>query len=116
MDKAYSDFLSSGNDALLIKALNLTQGNYGRVNPMMDYLYLRISQKDPINILYFTPAVTGIVNINDRSFSLSPELLYTAITNVELRLKAAFISGERKSEYGAKQNDYRIECRARYYF
>ena len=55
-------------------------------------------------------------NLNDRSFSLSPELLYTGITNLELRLKASFIAGEGLSEFGEKQNDYRVECRARYYF
>lgn len=74
------------------------------------------SQKEPFDILYFTPPITGIYNINDKSFSLSPELLYTGITNLELRLKAAFITGERLSEYGEKQNDYRVELRARYYF
>jgi hypothetical protein len=49
---------------------------------MKDYLYLRISQKEPFNILYFTPAITSIVNVNDKSLSISPELLYTGITNL----------------------------------
>jgi hypothetical protein len=47
---------------------------------------------------------------------LSPEFLYSGMTNVEFRLKASFISGERFSDYGEKQNDYRVEFRARYYF
>ena len=64
----------------------------------------------------FTPSITGISNIADRSFSLSPELLYTGITNLELRLKAGFIAGENLSEYGERPNDYRVELRARYYF
>ena len=54
--------------------------------------------------------------MTDKSFSLSPELLYTGITNLELRMKASFITGERLSEYGEKQNDYRVEFRMRYYF
>ena len=116
IDKGYNTYLSSGSDTLLKKALNITEGSYGRANSMRDYLYLRISQKEPFDILYFTPAITGILNLNDRGFSISPELLYTAVTNLELRLRAAFISGERFSEYGEKQNDYRIEVRARYYF
>jgi len=57
-----------------------------------------------------------IMNISDNSVSLSPELLYSGITNLELRLKTAFLAGERLSEYGEKQNDYRAELRARYYF
>jgi len=116
INAAYDSYLASGSDTLLQKGLSITEGNYGRMNPAREYLYLRISQKEPFDILYFTPSITLISNISDKSFSLSPELLYTRITNLELRLKAAFISGERLSEYGERQNDYRVELRARYYF
>jgi hypothetical protein len=83
---------------------------------MKSYLYLRASQKEPFDILYFTPALTWIFNVDDRSFSLSPELVYTGITNLELRLKGTALAGGRFTEFGEKQNDYRIELRARYYF
>ena len=83
---------------------------------MQDYLYLRLSQKEPFNILYFTPALTGIMNLNDRSFSLTPELAYTGITNLELRLRMGFLAGARHTEFGEKQNDYRVELRIGYYF
>ncbi|MFH1490352.1 MAG: hypothetical protein ABII06_15710 [Pseudomonadota bacterium] len=116
VDKGYEAFLSTGTDAMLRKAQKLTEGRYGRPNPMTDYLYLRISQKEPFDILYFTPAITCILNVDDQSFSLSPELLYTGIINLELRLKGTVLAGEGLSEYGEKQNDYRIELRARYYF
>ncbi|MEW6326503.1 MAG: hypothetical protein AB1487_02750 [Thermodesulfobacteriota bacterium] len=116
INKGYNSYVSTGGDALLKTALNVTEENYGRINPMRDYLYMRISQKEPFDILYFTPSITGILNIDDGSFSLSPELLYTGITNLELRLKTAFIAGERESEYGEKQNDCRAELRIRYYF
>jgi len=116
INKGYDSYVSTGSDALLKKALNITEGNYGRMNPMKDYIYLRASRKEPFDILYFTPSATVILNVNDKSFSLSPELLYTGITNLELRFKVAFIAGERLSEYGEKQNDYRAELRARYYF
>lgn len=116
INKGYDSYLSSGSDTLLKKGLDITEGNYGRLNPAREYLYLRISQKEPFDILYFTPSITWISNISDKSFSLSPELLYTGITNLELRLKAGFIAGERLTEYGERQNDYRVEMRARYYF
>lgn len=116
INKGYDSFLSTGSEALLKKAANITEGNYGRPNPMRDYIYLRISRKEPFDILYFTPSITAIANANDKSFSLSPELAYTGITNLELRLKASFLSGERQSEYGEKQSDYRAELRVRYYF
>jgi hypothetical protein len=116
IDKGYDLFLVAGNDSLLKKAAGITEGNYGRPNAMKDYLYLRISQKEPLNILYFTPALTGIMNLNDKSVSISPELLYTGITNLELRLKAIALVGQNGSDYGEKPNDYRIELRVRYYF
>jgi hypothetical protein len=116
INSAYEIFAATGSDSLLQKALNLTEGNYGRMNPMRAYFYARISQKEPFDILYFTPSVTGIFNITDNSFSLSPELLYTGVTNLELRFKTAFLSGQRDSEYGEKLNDYRAELRVRYYF
>lgn len=83
---------------------------------MRDYLYLRIAQKEPFDILYFNPAVTTILNLHDGSFTLSPEIVYSRITNLELRLKAAFILGSSDTEYGEKPNDYRLELRAGYYF
>ena len=116
VDKGYDVFLNSGDDSLLTKASSLAEKSYGRRNPMRDYFYLRISQKEPFDILYFTPSITGIYNINDGSYSISPELLYTDITNLELRLKGGCLVGSRQTEYGEKQNDYRIELRIRYYF
>jgi hypothetical protein len=116
IDRGYDLFLSTGNDSLLNKASSVTAGNYGRSNPMQDYLYLRITQKEPFDILYFTPAITGIMNLNDGSMSISPELLYSGIKNLELRLKGSALIGQNGSEYGEKANDYRIELRVRYYF
>ena len=116
IDRGYDLFLSTGNDSLLNKASSVTAGNYGKSNPMQDYLYLRITQKEPFDILYFTPAITGIMNLNDGSMSISPELLYSGIKNLELRLKGSALIGQNGSEYGEKANDYRIELRVRYYF
>ena len=116
INSSYQSYLSTGSDSLLKKAANLTETNYGRINPMSNYLYLRMSQKEPFDILYFTPAITGIWNVDDASYSLSPEVLYTRFTNLELRLKAMFLIGERNSEFGEKQNDYRLEFRMGYYF
>lgn len=116
IDKGYESFITKGSDSLLKKATNLTQGNYGRPNPMKDYLYLRISQKEPFNVLYFTPSLTIIMNLDDQSFQISPELLYTGFTNFELRLKGTALIGQKGTEFGEKPNDYRIELRVRYYF
>jgi hypothetical protein len=116
IDKGYDQFLLRGDTSLLNKASSVTEGNYGRPNPMRDYLYLRATQKEPFNILYFTPGLTTIMNLDDQSLQISPELLYTGFTNWELRLKGTALVGGRETDFGEKQNDYRVELRVRYYF
>jgi hypothetical protein len=112
---AYDQFLLTGNSTSLERARTL-QTNYARANPMSRYLYLRVSQKEPFDILYFTPALTVIVNLDDGSSSVAPELAYAGVTNLDLRLRMFFLSGSRLSDFGEKQNDRRLELRARYYF
>ncbi len=102
--------------AKLNLAQELREKGYGRPNFMKDYLYGRISQKEPFEMLYFTPALTWIFNLHDNSFSLSPEIAYTGITNLEVRVKGSVLVGGDMTEYGEKQNDYRLELRIRYYF
>ncbi len=85
-------------------------------NPGRRYLYLRLSQQEPFDILYFTPALTTIANVDDHSYSVAPELLYTGITNLELRFRVFWLRGAQLTDFGEKQNDRRIELRARYYF
>jgi hypothetical protein len=88
----------------------------GLPNPMRNYLYLRASQKEPFDILYFTPSATVIANLDDGSYSLIGELMYTGFGDVELRLRAAFNRGDRLTEFGEKPVDARYEVRLRYYF
>jgi hypothetical protein len=116
VNRAYNLYQSTGETAALNSAKNLADGAYGRFSAGRDYLYVRFSQKEPFDILYFTPALTWIVSLDDRSYSLTPELLYSGFTNWELRFRTAFITGGRNTEFGEKQNDYRIEFRVGYYF
>ncbi|MBI2219079.1 MAG: hypothetical protein HYU51_17475 [Candidatus Rokubacteria bacterium] len=109
-------FRSTGNPTGIRRAITLAEGAYGRPNPLRSYLYLRASQKEPFDILYFTPALTSIVNVVDGSFVVIPELTYSPRTNLELRLRGAALVGEDRTEYGEKQTDYRLELRVRYYF
>jgi hypothetical protein len=92
------------------------QAGYARPNPMQRYLYVRASQKEPFDVLYFTPSVTTIVNLDDGSYSLIGELLYTGFGNFEVRVRAAFNIGERLTEFGEKPVDERVELRVRWYF
>ena len=116
IQQGYDHYLATGEDSLLNQAAGLSRGVYGGGAPMTDYLYLRASQNEPFGILYLTPAAAGVVNLADGSFSLSPEIAYTGVTNLELRLRAVFFIGRRGTEYGEKPADVRLEARARYYF
>jgi hypothetical protein len=108
--------VNTGNDSGLVRATGLLGGPYGRPNPARHYIYFRASQKEPFDILYFTPAVTSIMNLTDASLTVIPELAYSPVTNLELRFRTPFLVGKKGTEYGEKQNDYRVEFRLRYYF
>jgi hypothetical protein len=55
-------------------------------------------------------------NVGDLSYTVAPELMYTGITNLELRLRLFFLHGTSQTDFGEKQNSRRIELRGRYYF
>jgi len=113
--KDYYRFISSAT--ITRKQLESTmQSGYGLRQNMRDYLYLRINQKEPFDILYLTPGVTLIYNLHDNSYSLSPDLVYTRIDNLELRLRATVLEGDIQSEFGGKLTEGKVELRMRYTF
>jgi hypothetical protein len=116
IDQAYQLYLLTGDDSELKFLSGEESQAYRTIAPMQDYLYLRVSQKEPWNILYFIPSFTSIFNLSDKSISLSPELLYSPITNLEFRAKISLLLGKGGSEFKEKQNKFRLELRARYYF
>jgi len=109
-------FQQTASSVLLDRAIDASLKGYGRPQPGRDYLYARFSQKEPLDILYFTPALTVIVNLADESFTLTPELIYTGFTNWEMRLRYSYLNGRGYSEYGEKQNSSKLELRIRYFF
>jgi hypothetical protein len=116
VESASAEQRSAPADELVRRATAAAQGGYARAQPMQRYFYLRASQKEPFDMLYFTPALTSIINLSDGSFSVSPELLYTGFTNVELRLRFFALGGGDNTDFGEKLNRRRIELRARLYF
>ncbi len=109
-------FQQTASSVLLDRAIDASLKGYGRPQPGRDYLYARFSQKEPLDILYFTPAFTAIINLADESFTLTPELIYTGFTNWEMRLRFSYLNGSSYSEYGEKQNSSKLELRFRYFF
>ena len=111
--RGYNTYQTTGNATILGNAQQMAEGGYGRSNAMANYLYVRFSQKEPFDILYFTPALT----VDDEHGR--PELVTDAGTAL-YRLHQLGISPphrhycrQRNSDFGEKQNDYRIELRVR---
>jgi hypothetical protein len=107
---------ATGSGTLVQKALSVSQGGYGRPNPGTEYLYLRAQQKDALGIVYFAPAISAMVNLQDRSYQLMPELSYTGINNLELRFRLFLLQGGSHTDFGEKQVSRKLELYARYYF
>lgn len=115
-DSAVTQLETTGDPTLFQRATALAQAGFGRPNAGRKYLYFRVTQKEPFDWLYLTPAATLIVNLNDRSWSLAPEILYTRLNNIELRLRFFLLHGGADTEFGEKQNSRRVEMGARLYF
>jgi len=116
VNTAFTQLDQTGSTALIQKALSLSQGSYGRPNPGKDYLYFRAQQKDALGIVYFQPAITAMMNLEDRSYQVTPELSYTGIKNLDLRLRLFVLHGDSSTDFGEKQNSRKLEIYARYYF
>jgi hypothetical protein len=107
---------ASGNTALMSRLRQSGRQGYAGRNPGRNYFYFRASNKEPFDILYFIPSITSIINLDDRSYSLTPELLYTGIDDLELRLRATVLAGGQLTEFGEKINHHKLELRLRYFF
>ena len=116
IDDADTQLLNTGIDALFQTATNISKMGYSSPQAGKNYLYMKISQKDPFDILYFTPGLIAILNLNDQSSSISPEMLHTGFTNWEIRLRFTSLIGGNFTEFAEKQNENKFELRVRYHF
>lgn len=115
--KLVEDIPNQADPALALQqAISISKKGFATQSGMRRYLYARISQKDPFDYLYFTPAITSIMNLQDHSYNLAPEMLYSGITNLELRFRVNVLQGAQYSEFGEKANDSKWEFRLRYAF
>jgi len=113
---ADTQLLNTGIDTLFQTAKNISAIGYADPQAGRNYLYFKINQKDPFDILYFTPGLIAILNLDDQSYSISPEILYTGFTNWELRIRFSFLNGGHFTEFEEKQNENKLELRVRYHF
>jgi len=83
---------------------------------MKDYLYAKISQPEPFDILYFTPSVFVLYNIKDKSEMIGGEFNYSRFENLNLKLKYNLLFGEENSEFGEKISSGKISFLMEYIF
>jgi len=115
-DKAYQQWLSTGNPMVMKRAAGLAQPYFQQRNFGRDYLYLKITQKEPFDILYFNPWVAVILNLQDWSYNLQPGMTYAPVTNLELSFRVNIPIGPAGTEFGEKLDALRPEVRVSYYF
>ena len=111
----FYDFIDIATDPELAALRDISRP-YQQPNYMRNYFYLRASQKEPFGWLYFNPALTSVVNLDDGSYNIIPEVAYTGVTNLELRFRLNMLLGDDGTEYGEKQSDWKAEVRTRYFF
>lgn len=102
------------DDLATINSLNA--GAYTTQNPMQRYMHLKSWWSEPYDILYFTPGIQLFYNVDDGSYSVMPEVVYTGVNNLQLRARVKYFSGDLLTEYGEKLSENKVEFRLRYYF
>jgi hypothetical protein len=114
--RGYESWTEDGDSRMLALAEQASRAGYGRMNAMRNYLYGRVNQPDALGALYLALGASAIVNVDDGSFTLLPELQYKPTENLELRWLGNIQRGGARTEFGEKQRNVRMELRARYYF
>ncbi len=116
VEDAFKTFEETENEKPMRVAGKASQSGYGKPYSMRNYGFLRASHPEPFDIVYLASALTGVVNIDDGSFSAFPEVGYEGVKDFEFRLKAGVLYGTHDSEFGSKVADYRADLRMRYFF
>jgi len=111
---ASSNFVT--DPALLNTLQQAIKNGYGNTNPGKDYLYFSANTKEPFDWLYYSIGLNSIFNMQDNSYSLTPELIYTGFNNTEFRLRITLLEGGNNSEFGEKINEEKLDLRLRLYF
>lgn len=110
------DGLAEGTPAALQQTWGTVQTYFKSSTLMREYLYVKVSQPEPFDWLYFTPSLFSIFNLSDRSFLVSASLNYKPATNVEFILWPSFLIGGDSSEFGSRQARQRVEFWMRVFF
>ncbi|MBI4773472.1 MAG: hypothetical protein HY788_04695 [Deltaproteobacteria bacterium] len=113
---AFHRWEATGDALAMERATQSTRPYYQQRNFGQDYFYIKISQKEPFDILYFDPWVAAVVNLQDFSFNLQPGVTWAPVTNVEVNFRVGIPLGPANTDFGEKPDQFRPEIWVRYYF
>jgi len=106
----------SENPELLPIIKNYQSENFIGQFLMQDYLYAKLSHPEPFDILYFTPSIFVLYNLNDNSRMIGGEFGYSRFDNLNLKLKYNYLSGNLNSEFGGKISSKKLSLLVDYTF
>jgi len=95
---------------------NITEDYYNKPDLMQEYVFAKIIKNEPLEIQHLTFSVAGIMNLQDKSYSISPEFYYKSRPNLHIKLKATINEGKPLSEFGERVNDSKVEISLTYFF
>jgi hypothetical protein len=87
-----------------------------RPTAMQNYLNLKIMQPEPFDLLYFTPSLSLLWNLDDLSLSGNVSFSYKPVDNLEFILTASSALGGVNTEMGSKPNPFQIDFELDLYF
>jgi len=108
--------LANGQSSVIQQMGTIVRANFQKPVLMQDYLYLKVTQPEPFNWVYFSPSLFSIINLQDGSFSLAAPLSYKPITNLEVIFWPTLFLGREGSEFGGKQIGQRYEAWLKVFF
>ncbi|MBN1356710.1 hypothetical protein JXA40_10660 [bacterium] len=114
--EAFDSAMADQDASLLSTLKSFQKDNLTGQFLMKDYFYLKVSQPEPFDILYFTPFAYVIYNLNDGSCRMGLELNYSRFENLEIILRQNHFPAHRKTEFGEKATGYKIEFYIKWYF
>ena len=113
--EATDDALSNNNDALISILKSFQKEQLNRQFLMQNYLYCKVSHPEPFNLLYFTPSMNTLYNLNDNSYRVGLEMNYSRFKNLELIIRQNYFPPNPKTEFGEKMTHYKIEFHVKKY-
>ncbi len=87
-----------------------------KTGQMRNYLYLKLIQPEPFDLLYVTPAAAALLNLDDLSLCVSGSLSYKPVNNFELNVGPCFYCGGDCTEMGSKAVLFQIDVELFFYF